>query len=633
MSDGATANTNGSRNDPKAAVVEEEKAVGRESDALLEQEEDGEGDDGEEELKMRDYIRPLLPQMVIGFVDAVSFMVVAPSLVFYVLKVGGSKESYGIILASFSFSSFLFKPVLAYWSDSIRQFKLPYMVSTIVSGLGGLVYFLAGCFPLTPTAAIALIWTGRLLGGCGAANMTLGYTYVAHIIPSKLFTPANALLSMMRVTGMALAPVLNAGVAWIHAEIKLGPHWTVTIDPLNSVGLLLALGNLIGFLALHFLFEEPSDMAKTSADLNSALEKHSGWAFWAQLLRPDIGVPLLSIIVLNANYQLLETGLAPAAHDVLGWEPVRISALFGANAMVIFAIIVLTYNLASRGCPDMTLMKVGLCLSVAGYTSMYLFWRRGATVLMFVLPVLVSTCVFPFLSSPTRSLFTKAVMAHPHLRHHQGTMQAVMSMAISVAGFAAPGLIATYVLRTPEQAHESLHGREFTPYALFAPLLSALTLAGVLYVESNQHKYRPQDSFEEAEADGSTAVALAPTKTSTLDEDGGSSSELFASEDLEERLSLLASRGGKTPGGKPRVFVDPRTVEAARRHTVMLMGVPDISIHGPTGFPLYASSFPHGQLHRRRRSTSDGRAGRAAGWGRMAGGEGGEGSWRHTLAW
>jgi hypothetical protein len=259
---------------------------------------------------------------------------------------------------------------------------------------------------------------------------------------------------------------------------------------------------------------------------------------------------------------------------------------------------------------------------------MYLFWRRGATLLMFVLPVLASTSVFPFLSSPTRSLFTKAVMAHPHLRHHQGTMQAVMSMAISVAGFAAPGLIAAYVLRTPDQARASAHGREFTPYALFAPVLSALTLAGVLYVESNQHRYRPQESFG---AEDAGAVALAPASeaadgSAALD---GSSSELFSSDDaLTERLGLLASGGGAANGGREPRPVDPRAVEAARRHTVMLMGVPDMSIHGPTGFPLYASSPLGGGRRQRRRSTTDGRR---AGAGGNSGGALSSG--RQSLAW
>jgi MFS family permease len=72
----------------------------------------------------------LVPQAIVGFVDAISFMIIAPSLVFYVLGRGGSKESYGVILAAFSASSFLFKPLLGYWSDqSGGSFRTPYLTS------------------------------------------------------------------------------------------------------------------------------------------------------------------------------------------------------------------------------------------------------------------------------------------------------------------------------------------------------------------------------------------------------------------------------------------------------------------------------------------------------------------------
>jgi MFS transporter, ceroid-lipofuscinosis neuronal protein 7 len=567
--------------------------------------------------QMKDYVRPLVPQMMIGFIDAVSFMVVAPSLVFYVLQLGGTKESYGIILASFSFSSFTFKPLLAYWSDSVRQFKPPYMASTVAAGFGGLLYFFASTFPAGRTA-VAMVLVGRLLGGCGAANTTLGYTYVAHVIPSELFTPANALLSMVRVVGMALAPALNAAVAWIHADVTVGGY-TVHIHPLNAVGLLLAAGNALGFLTLYFLFREPTDMAKPSSELNSAYERPAGLAFWMQMVRFDILVPLFSIIVLNANYQLLETGLAPSANDILGWEPVRISALFGVNALVIFGVILLTYTLASRGVADVVLMQVGLLLSIVGYLSMYLLWRRGAAMIAFVLPVLVSCSVFPFLSSPTRSLFTKAVMVHPHLKHHQGTMQALLSMAVSVAGFAAPGLIAAYVLRSPDEVSASADQREFTPWALFAPVLSFLILAGVAYVESSQ---RGQGA---AALEGNIAMTEGANGTAMEDE----SSE-FTSEELTERLALLESSTTEPPSSRRLFHMDSKTIEASRRHTVMMMGIPDISIHGRRGFPLFASDAAASMSSQRYRSTVVGLGGGA---GAASRGGGQSSSTRHTLAW
>lgn len=118
-------------------------------------------------------LRLLAPLAITGLMDSISYMVTAPSIVFYVLANGGSYESYGIILSSFSFSAFLFKPILGYWCDRSKKYRLPYIVSLSVASLGGLTYFLASYFDDSRTA-LALILLGRLLGGVGQANSTLG---------------------------------------------------------------------------------------------------------------------------------------------------------------------------------------------------------------------------------------------------------------------------------------------------------------------------------------------------------------------------------------------------------------------------------------------------------------------------
>ena len=48
----------------------------------------------------------LVALALIQLVDAISYMVVAPSIIFYVLQVGGTMDQYGLILSSFSFASF-----------------------------------------------------------------------------------------------------------------------------------------------------------------------------------------------------------------------------------------------------------------------------------------------------------------------------------------------------------------------------------------------------------------------------------------------------------------------------------------------------------------------------------------------
>jgi len=122
----------------------------------------------------------LVALAIVGIVDSISYMVVAPSLIFYVLENGGTKYSYGIIMSVFSFSSFCFKPVVGYWSDK-EGFRIPYFVSITLAILGGFLYVLASALPSSssssissvdppphrPTAAICGLFAARLFGGCG----------------------------------------------------------------------------------------------------------------------------------------------------------------------------------------------------------------------------------------------------------------------------------------------------------------------------------------------------------------------------------------------------------------------------------------------------------------------------------
>lgn len=66
---------------------------------------------------------------------------------------------------------------------------------------------------------------------------------------------------------------------------------------------------------------------------------------------------------------------------------------------------------------------------------MYLMWVVEAPVWHFVLPVAIAVTGFPFIAAPNRSAFTKAVDSKPLLAESQGSMQALLSMAASVAGF------------------------------------------------------------------------------------------------------------------------------------------------------------------------------------------------------
>jgi MFS family permease len=470
---------------------------------------------------------------------------------------------------------------LGYWSDkSGGKFRKPYLLSIAVAATGGLIYFLAGAF--TGPTAIGLIFLGRLLGGVGSANATLGFSYVAQVIPRAHLTRSSAVLSMVRVLGMAVAPGLNIFMAKVEGHIPLTPNFSIELTPLNTVGLFLFIANSISFVIIYVMLKEPPEATKPPASVDEVDSR--GWKFWKSVFCLEILIPVMSVLTLNCCFQLLETGLAPAANDALGFGPTAISAIFGLNSILIFGAILVTILLSAKGkqlhsrisyvfacaCPllgknnhshrsrpllpmssgvtDENLLMTGLVFSIIGYTSMYLMWEAPSTVWQFSLPIFLATMAFPFMSAPTRSIFTKIVDSKENLMYHQGTLQAILSMAASVAGFAAPGIIAGFILRTPEEVVASQDHREFTPYALFAPMLSLITLAGVIYLRVSQKEVLGIKLSKEEVAANEEDALLAP----------------------EKRPSRRAT--------EPNFNFHPKT-EADRRASTTVMGIPQFSYH------------------------------------------------------
>ena len=237
-------------------------------------------------------------------------MAVAPSLIFYVLQVGGDKEIYGLIMSIFSFASFCGKPLLGVWVDwGGNKFRTPYVYSFGLAILGSLLYFL-GNAASTPRMALAFILVGRLLGGLGAANQALGYAYIASVIPPEEQTKTNTILSMMRILGMAVGPAVNLFLSNIHTTLSIGGT-TIHVDPLNSVGLLLGMGNvLVMTCVILFLNEPPPKEEKKIPEIfdqgsgASSPEPASRNNVWAALYCVEIILPIFILLVANSSFQL-----------------------------------------------------------------------------------------------------------------------------------------------------------------------------------------------------------------------------------------------------------------------------------------------------------------------------------------
>lgn len=253
---------------------------------------------------------------ICGLTDAFVYMIVAPSILFYVRQCGGTLEQYGYALSAFSFSNFIFKFFMGSWSDKIGFRKL-FIGSFFVSVVGGALYTAAYQFG---DYAVFIIGMSRVLTGIGAANSVLTYCYVARVVPHEEQTLMNTLLGMAKIIGMAGGPSFNVFLAHINIHLWDGAF---VLDSLNSVGLLIMFFNFVSMMSVYFLLEEPEDFLlklcpfssihKLELANKSNTKKNSTWIkILSSILCPNIIVPFCSIFAFNATFQLVETGITPA---------------------------------------------------------------------------------------------------------------------------------------------------------------------------------------------------------------------------------------------------------------------------------------------------------------------------------
>lgn len=269
---------------------------------------DNTGEDSKSKLE-KSVVCSLAVLSLIGLIDAISYMAVAPSLIFYVNSLGGTKEQYGVIMSCFSLASFLFKPVYGSWVDrSGNKYKLPYIASFSAAIFGNLLYFAAILLPTSAAEGtnynmgVLGLLIGRFFAGMGAANNALGFSYIATVIPHDRQTTINVLLSMVRIVGMTAGPFVNLLLSEIDSEITLGGI-SIPLNPYNSVGLFVALGQLVVLTVSLIFFTEPPTPSKEDKT-DDEVPKAGMREFWEAVTCIEIVVPMFIIFVINCNFQL-----------------------------------------------------------------------------------------------------------------------------------------------------------------------------------------------------------------------------------------------------------------------------------------------------------------------------------------
>ena len=154
-------------------------------------------------------------------------------------------------------------------------------------------------------------------------------------------------------------------------------------------------------------------------------------------------VVLINVLALTSR---IETAFAPAVNDALGWGPVECSAVLGSMSILILFSMIIIIALNKRQVSDEILCGVGCIVWFIGSLLIYYLWtnipqsdevdddHQESRPWQFVFGVLICIFGFPF-TSTCRSLFTRALNDYPTLLPIVGTMQSMISLMPSIAGF------------------------------------------------------------------------------------------------------------------------------------------------------------------------------------------------------
>jgi len=434
---------------------------------------------------------------IINVVDSITAAAVTPTLSFYVTELGGSKEQYGLVMSAGSLAALFMMSVYGMWVDSNgNKYRAPYTATFAFGITGQLIYFLSILLP--SNIAVYGLMVGKFINGLGTAGRTLSYSYIATAIPHNEQRKLLSVMTMTKTGGMILGPLVNLLVSEIDTEITLfGGRLIIPLNPYNTVGLIIAGGEILLLIVMLFFLEEPipvnnqkknskKDQRKSIVSVSSSDESATVRTPTLQIVKSilsfEIVFPLFLMTVGMASFRLPFVALAPVSAHALGWGPVETSSVFSMLSIVITGGMALVLYLSSLNIPDVVMLTTGnLFIGISGYLIYQLWDDQSANWITFSFPVWFLCFGYPFIGPANRASFTMAVHSKPELAGMHGVMQSMLTQAMSLAGLVAPTLIATYVMRDPDDIDSSSDKHELSIWALYIPVLSGLCIIGSFY--------------------------------------------------------------------------------------------------------------------------------------------------------
>lgn len=208
------------------------------------------------------------------FIDLLGFGIVIPILPNYVISLGATTFTAGVIAGSFSLMNFVMTSYLGAWSDKIG--RRPVLFFTVL--MNALSYLL-----LAYSHTIWMILISRIIAGIGSANISVAQAYITDITPPEQRTRKMAIIGMAFGLGFMFGPPIGGylknideghGITYVglftsalcfidllliffllkESNTQLNPHASVQLNPLRNIKRFIQLPVVREYLQYGFIF-------------------------------------------------------------------------------------------------------------------------------------------------------------------------------------------------------------------------------------------------------------------------------------------------------------------------------------------------------------------------------------------
>lgn len=282
------------------------------------------------------------------FLDLIGFGIIIPLLPFYVRSMGGSAETVGFILASFSVTQLIATPFLGRLSD--RFGRRPVILLSLAGNAGAMVLFALA----TRTSLLWMLFASRILAGATAGNLSACQAAIADVTSGERRAAGMGRLGAGIGLGMVLGPVLGSSVSHIGA-------WA---PPLAAAA--LACADLIG---AYFLMPETNLNCGATSSASPEVAKPT----LARVLSQRRIVAVLALYFLTFLYMSnMQVALALLTNARLAWTQTEIGHVFGLFGLVMLIVQGGLIGRLTRAWGSIPLVIGGSLVSMVGLTMIAL---------------------------------------------------------------------------------------------------------------------------------------------------------------------------------------------------------------------------------------------------------------------